>query len=90
MDTDFFILCCIALFLAGSIKGVIGFGVPTVSIALLTLVADLGAVWPVIAMAALVTNVWQAVNGKHLTELTTRFASMLVLSFVITICSSAG
>lgn len=76
-----------ALFIAGSIKGVIGFGVPTVSIALLTLVAPVSAVWPIIAMAALITNVWQAINGDHLHELVSRFFGLLVLSFVATLAT---
>jgi len=87
MDINFFILSCLALFIAGSIKGVIGFGVPTVSIAILTMFAEVSAVWPVIAMAALITNIWQAVNGEHLRELFARFAGLLVLSFAATIAT---
>ncbi len=85
MDLNFLLLSCLALFVAGTVKGVIGFGVPTVSIAILSLFAEISSVWPVIAMAALITNVWQAVNGPHLLELLRRFASLLVLSAIATV-----
>lgn len=87
MDLEFLALSCLALFIAGTVKGVIGFGVPTVSIAILSLFAEVSSVWPVIAMAALITNVWQAVNGPYLRELLFRFASLLSVSAIVTVAS---
>lgn len=85
MDLEFLTLACGALFIAGSVKGIVGFGVPTVSIAILTIFADITSVWPVVAMACLITNIWQAINGPHLLELLKRFRFLLIASAVTTV-----
>ncbi len=50
---------------AGTVKGVIGLGLPTVSLGLLTVVFDLTTAMALLVIPSLVTNVWQAVVGGH-------------------------
>lgn len=49
--------------LAGAVKGVIGLGLPTVSLALLTVALDLPTAMALLLMPSLVTNLWQSVVG---------------------------
>jgi len=59
------------------VKGVIGLGMPTISIALLSLGMGLPAALQIIVVPTLVTNVWQALAGDGLGRLCKRFAVLL-------------
>ena len=63
--TDLSILLpIIATFLlAGTVKGVIGLGLPTVSLAVLTVLLDLTTAMALLLVPSFVTNVWQAIAG---------------------------
>jgi uncharacterized membrane protein YfcA len=50
---------------AGTVKGVIGLGLITVSLALLTVAIDLPSAMALLLVPSLVTNVWQAVMGGN-------------------------
>ncbi len=51
--------------LAGTVKGVIGLGLPSVSLGLLTVTADLPTAMALLLVPSFVTNLWQAaVGGK--------------------------
>lgn len=50
---------------AGTVKGVIGLGLPTVSLGLLTMVLDLPTAMALMVVPSFVTNVWQALAGGH-------------------------
>jgi uncharacterized membrane protein YfcA len=60
------------------VKGVIGLGMPTISIALLSLGMGLPAALQIIVVPTLVTNIWQALAGDGLARLLKRFAVLLV------------
>jgi uncharacterized membrane protein YfcA len=51
--------------LAGSVKGVIGLGLPTVSLGLLTAALDLTTAMALMILPSLFTNSWQAVVGGN-------------------------
>lgn len=51
--------------LAGTVKGVIGLGLPTVSLAILTAVFDLPSAMALLLAPSLVTNLWQACIGGN-------------------------
>jgi uncharacterized membrane protein YfcA len=51
--------------LAGTVKGVIGLGLPTVSLAILTVAFDLPTAMVLLLAPSLVTNLWQASLGGH-------------------------
>jgi uncharacterized membrane protein YfcA len=60
------ILAILATFLlAGTVKGVIGLGLPTVSLALLTVATDLTSAMALLLVPSFVTNLWQALVGGH-------------------------
>ncbi|NQW01957.1 MAG: sulfite exporter TauE/SafE family protein [Rhodospirillales bacterium] len=64
---DWFSLMIIILtfLLAGTVKGVIGLGLPTVTLALLAAVFDLTVAMALLLIPSFVTNLWQAVIGGH-------------------------
>ncbi|MEM7252006.1 MAG: sulfite exporter TauE/SafE family protein [Pseudomonadota bacterium] len=62
----------ITFVLAGGVKGVIGLGLPTVTLALLTVALDLKTAMALLLVPSFVTNLWQALNGPHLFELLRR------------------
>lgn len=62
----FTILIVVGTFLiAGAVKGVIGLGLPTVSLALLTVAIGLPEAMNLLLVPSLVTNLWQATVGGH-------------------------
>ena len=65
--------------LAGGVKGVVGLGLPTVSIALLSAVFGIEAALPLLVIPSLVTNVWQGAVGGHGTALFRRFGVALAI-----------
>ncbi|MEM8645296.1 MAG: sulfite exporter TauE/SafE family protein [Pseudomonadota bacterium] len=66
--------------LAGTVKGVIGLGLPTVSLGLLTVAADLPTAMALLLIPSFVTNLWQAVVGGKLRELLSRTWPFLLLA----------
>ena len=69
-------------FLAGAVKGVIGLGLPTVSLALLTLALDLPTAMALLLVPSFVTNLWQGLVGGHLGPLLRRLWPFLTLAAV--------
>lgn len=64
MFDAFTVLAVVGTFLiAGTVKGVIGLGLPTVSLALLTVAIDLPSAMALLLVPSLLTNLWQAVAG---------------------------
>jgi uncharacterized membrane protein YfcA len=51
--------------IAGAVKGVIGLGLPTVSLALLTVAIDLPHAMALLLVPSFITNLWQAVVGGN-------------------------
>jgi len=54
-----------AFLLAGAVKGVIGLGLPTVSLGLLAATLDLTTAMALLLVPSFVTNLWQAVVGGN-------------------------
>lgn len=65
-------------FAAGLVKGVIGMGLPTVAMGMLTLVMAPAAAAAMLVMPSLVTNVWQFVAGPATRAIARRLALMMV------------
>ena len=55
-------------------------GLPTISLVVLTLILDIETAITMIVIPSFVTNLWQAVTGKHLRELIREFWFYLILS----------
>jgi uncharacterized membrane protein YfcA len=65
IDTNTLLIVGATFLLAGTVKGVIGLGLPTVSLALLTAALGLQPAMALLLAPSLVTNLWQAVSGGH-------------------------
>ncbi len=66
--------------LAGTVKGVIGFGLPTVSLGLLTVLFDLTTAMALLIVPSAVTNLWQAMAGGKHREIVRRIWPFLLLA----------
>jgi uncharacterized membrane protein YfcA len=69
--------------LAGAVKGVIGLGLPTVSLALLTVAIDLPHAMALLLVPSLVTNLWQALVGGQLRAILRRIWPFLLMATVM-------
>ena len=67
---------------AGAIKGVIGLGLPTVSLALLTVALDLTTAMALLLVPSFVTNLWQALVGGNGARILRRLWPFLVMATV--------
>ena len=74
------ILC--TFLLAGAVKGVIGLGLPTVSLGLLTAALDLPTAMALLLVPSLVTNLWQAAVGGNGVEIIRRIWPFLLTATV--------
>jgi len=78
-----------AFLLAGLVKGVIGLGLPTVSIGLLGLLMTPAQAAAILVVPSLVTNVWQAAVGRTLLELARRLWPLLAGTCIGTVIGVA-
>ena len=84
MDGLSIAIVMLAFLLAGGVKGVVGLGLPTVSIALLSAAFGIEAALPLLVIPSFVTNVWQGVAGGHALALIRRFGVALAIIPVTT------
>ena len=69
---------CVIFLLAGLVKGVIGMGLPTIAMGLLSLQIPPVQAAALLVVPSLVTNVWQWLAGPALAVLLKRFAGMML------------
>lgn len=82
-----FLAVTLVFLVAGAVKGVVGFGLPTVALGLLGLVMPLPAAAGLMTVPSLVTNVWQAAVGRGFRALFVRTATLqlgIVLGVIAT------
>jgi hypothetical protein len=72
------ILC--TFLLAGAVKGVIGLGLPSVSLGLLTAALDLPTAMALLLVPSFVTNLWQALVGRNGIEILRRIWPFLMMA----------
>jgi len=84
MDELSIAIVMLTFLLAGGVKGVVGLGLPTVSIALLSAAFGIEAALPLLVIPSFVTNVWQGAVGGHATALFRRFGIALAIIPVTT------
>ncbi|MFJ2985156.1 MULTISPECIES: sulfite exporter TauE/SafE family protein [unclassified Pseudomonas] len=75
--------------LAGTVKGVIGLGLPTIAMGLLGLAMPPAQAAALLIVPSTLTNLWQLAAGGHLLALLRRLGPMLVAIFVGTLAGSA-
>jgi uncharacterized protein len=78
MIDSMLILIAAAFLLAGFIKGVIGLGLPTVSMGLLAVTMAPGQAIAIVIIPAIVTNIWQTFVGPHLRDIMRRLWPLMV------------
>ena len=72
------VLIASAFLLAGFVKGVIGLGLPTVSMGLLALTMAPGQAIAIVIIPAIVTNIWQTFIGRYLRDIMRRLWPLMV------------
>ncbi len=77
-STWIIVICALVFLLAGFVKGVIGLGLPTVSMGLLALAMTPAQAAALLVVPSLVTNVWQMVGGPGLLPLLRRLWPMMI------------
>ena len=79
---DIFTITTIAgtFLIAGAVKGVIGVGLPTISLGLLTAALDLPTAMALLIVPSLVTNLWQAVAGGNARAILLRIWPFLLMA----------
>ena len=65
MPDPIMLLVMATFLLAGTVKGVIGLGLPTVSLAILTVAIDLPTAMVLLLLPSFATNLWQASKGGN-------------------------
>lgn len=81
-ELPFLILVAATFLLAGGVKGVIGLGLPTVSLAILTATVGLQPAMALLLVPSFVTNLWQAVVGGNFLAILKRTWLFLLLATV--------
>ena len=89
MFDSLLILVAAAFLLAGFIKGVLGLGLPTVSMGLLAVTMPPGQAIAIVIVPAIVTNIWQTFGGPYLRDIMRRLWPLMV-GTVIGIWLNAG
>lgn len=78
MTVSLLLLVAAAFALAGFAKGVVGFGLPTISIGLLAMVMPPTQAAAIMLLPSFVTNIWQMLQGGALQELAKKLWPMLI------------
>jgi hypothetical protein len=78
MFEPFLILIAATFLLAGFVKGVIGLGLPTVSMGLLAVSMPPSRALAIVVVPAIVTNVWQTFVGPYLGDIIRRLWPLMV------------
>ena len=82
-DVSPFLLAIAAIFLfAGFIKGVLGLGLPTISVSLLAVTMPPGKALAIVIVPAIVTNIWQTFVGPYLRDILRRLWPLLVCTAI--------
>ena len=82
MTTSVALLLVAVFLLAGFVKGVIGLGLPMVSLGLLTVALDLPTAMALLVVPSFVTNLWQSVAGGNAKIILHRLWPFLVTATV--------
>lgn len=79
--------CFGGIVLGGLVKGTLGVGLPLVVLPLLSLLLPAPKAMGLLVMPVLLSNLWQAIEGKKLNEGLRRFGGLLVCQFVATLAA---
>ncbi len=82
-DPNLLIMVGVVFCLAGFVKGMVGLGLPTVSLGLLSIIVDLPTAMALLVMPSLATNFWQALAGGQIGTLWRRLWLFLLMAVVM-------
>lgn len=82
------VLIGLIFILAGFVKGVAGFGLPTVSIALIALLKPIPEAIGLMLVPAFITNIWQGLAGGQLRIVVPRIAVFLFCAVIATVAAA--
>ncbi len=82
VDTASILVIIATFMLGGIVKGIIGLGLPSICLALLTLALDLTSAMALILVPSFVTNIWQIFAGKNTKQLFIRIWPFLLMATV--------
>lgn len=90
IDYNTLMIVMLAFLLAGTAKGITGFGIQVVALSILTIALDLVTAMAVLLAPATATNIWQAVVGGFARELLVRlWAFLLTVSLAVLVGAMA-
>ena len=84
LPVELIIYVSLVYILAGFVKGVVGVGLPTISLAMLAIILELKEAMLILLAPSLITNLVQALAGGRLYELTKRLWLFLLSLFLLT------
>ncbi len=82
MDYQLIIILLAAFFTAGFVKGMVGMGLPTVSLVLLCIMFDISAAMALLLAPSLLTNLWQTYGSISVFQLFRRLWPLYICSAV--------
>ena len=85
MTTTLMVLSALALFAGGAVKGLVGIGIPLVSISLLSLFLPLTDAVALLPVPMIVANVWMSFAGNHFLPALRRFWPLVLAMFAGTV-----
>lgn len=77
--------CAFALLMAGIVKGILGIGVPVVSVSLMTLVISVPQAVALLPIPILLANLWQAFASGHMARTIKRFGALIIALVIGTV-----
>ena len=88
MTATLIVLCSLALFAGGAVKGLVGIGIPLVSLSLLSLFLPLADAVVLLPVPVIVANVWQSIVNPHFTLAMRRFWPLVLAMFAGTVAGA--
>ncbi len=88
-DFDIIVLTSCVLFVAGIVKGAIGFGLPLISISLLTLIHPVESALAIISMPLIATNIKLALTGQNILK-TVLLHKVFIIAVIIGTMTGVG
>ncbi len=80
MDLQLAFIVSVIFFCAGLVKGVVGFGLPTISLGLICLISDLKSAVVLLLFPSFATNIWQSLSGGEAFTLLKRFWHLYIFT----------
>ena len=77
LGTEIFLWCAFALMMAGVVKGILGIGVPVVSVSLLSLAISVPMAVSLLPIPILLSNIWQSLASRQVVITLKRFAPLI-------------